>query len=436
MNTKTFFFNEATTKSNILSLLHHTTQSVEQQIDTITKMTSGNKIGYFQFLNDNIYYKFYIMPKIYQIKEGECNHCELYKKEFISFLKHYYSLVAKYNIQKYTDGLGGNISDLGFNSANEKNNFSYANITDIDDFVVHNYSESLKILEHFFIKHKKQILIEQEFKSQSIKNKLNIKKNLLNPDKSFVYQTKQIPMVYSKIALITTIVLNEFLNKKLRKFSNVSKASVLKKEVNKLSVILKKRLSHNPFKFNLKDLLSRKTSKLFEKDNSYKLVYKSLLKLASKEHYYNGDMYQKLIKEEETVSLFFQPEKLYEWIVYDKLLQSNKFDKVFKDDKDDIKENYFLEPSINNKKYISKPDILVQKNDILYPVDAKWKILNTKNNPFDNDVAKLRRDAKIRNSNKGYLVYPKSISSSLEFDKEYNYSFDNDFKFELKMITI
>jgi len=435
MNNKTFFFNENTKKDVIKKHFKKKSNLVNNYIETITKMVSGNKIGYFQFLADSIFYKFYIMPKIYKVNEGECNGCEEYKKEFINFFKHYYRLINVYNINNYTDKLGGNISDLGYKSNSKKNMFAYADVEDIDDFIIHNYMDALRVLQNFFTKHKKQMFLEQEFKSQSIKHKLNLKKNILNPDKSYIHQTKKTPLIYSDIALISTVVLKEFLNKKIRNFSNTYKALQIKKELNQLSSFLKKRFPDNKQDFNIKDLLSRGISKKFEKNNDYRNVYKALLKLASKEHYYNGDTFLELEKEENTISLFFQPEKLYEWIVYDILVKNNEFEEVLKDEKDNIVKHYFLEPSIT-KKYESLPDLIVKKDNKIYPMDAKWKILNKKTSSFDNDLFKLRRDAMIRGSNKGYLVYPKSENTDFSFDKEYNYSFDKEFKFELKIINI
>ena len=184
-------------------------------------MKSGNKIGYFQFLEDNTYFKIYIMPKIYLVDDGENNEDEINKKKFITFLNNYYKLIAKYDISKYSNELDGNISDLNYQSTKDKNTNPTLLLDDIEDFIVHNYEDSLKILESFFIKHKQNISLEEEFKSQSVKNKLNVKKNLLSLDKSYVHQLKNITVLYSTISTITIIVLRNFLNKKVKNFLDV-----------------------------------------------------------------------------------------------------------------------------------------------------------------------------------------------------------------------
>jgi len=210
MITRTFFFNENSKKSNILKIIGNVSDELKEYIETITKMKSGNKIGYFQFQYEENYFKLYIMPKIYRLEEQECNdgNCEEYKKQFIGFFKHYYRLVAKYDISKYSDELDGNISDLSYNSEDKARELASDSVEDVDDFIVHNYNDSLSVIESFFTKHKKQILIEQKFQSQSIQSKLNIRKNITEVNKSNIHQIKKIPMIYSNIAVVAMEVLN------------------------------------------------------------------------------------------------------------------------------------------------------------------------------------------------------------------------------------
>jgi len=435
--TRTFFFNENSKSSTIKSILGNVDTELEKYIDTITKMKSGNKIGYFQFQYNSDYYKFYIMPKIYKIEEKECNNCITYEEQFIRFFKHYYRLVGKYDIEKYSDELDGNISDLSYNSQESAKELA-TDAESVDDFIVHNYNDSLAVIERFFTKHKKQILVEQDFQSQSIKSKLNIRRNMIEPNKSSVHQTRKVPMIYSNIAVIAMEVLHHFIDTKVRSFSDTNGSRELKRKANKIQNTLKQKFSNNhDLTFKVSELLQRKISKLFEKNHEYKAVYKALLKLTGKEHYYNGDVYREIQKEDEMISIFFQPEKLYEWILYDELVESGEFEEVLKDGKNDIKKPFELIPTYDGqKKYSSEPDLVVVKYDKEYPVDAKWKILKTKNAAFDNDIAKLRRDAKIRGVNKGYLIYPKiDESSKFQLDTEYKYDFD-DFVFELRVVNV
>lgn len=445
MNTRTFFFNENSKKSKINELLGKSAKGLEEYIKIITSMQSGNKIGYFQFLYKDTYYKFYIMPKIHKVEEGECNNCPEYQKQFIKFFKHYYHLVGKYDINKYANELEGNISDLSYKSEESAKELASDDITDVDDFIVHNYDDSLAVIESFFTKHKKQILVEQKFESQSIQSKLDIRRNIIEPNKSNLHQTKNVPMIYSNIAVIAIEILKYFINMKVRNFSATTKSEVLKRRANKIQNSLKQKFPNNhDLTFKIKEILLQNTSKLFEKNNEYKLVYKALLKLTGKEHYYNGDVCREIQKEDEMISIFFQPEKLYEWIVYDKLVESKEFDEVLKDDKDYKKEDYFLNPIGENTniispiKGISKPDLIGIKNGIKYIIDAKWKILpkNKSDYPIESDILKLRRDAKIKKTNKGYLIYPhREKGCEFQLKTKYSYSYD-DFIFELRVVNV
>ena len=341
------------------------------------------------------------MPKIYKVDEGECNDCKEYQEQFINFFKHYYRLVGKYDIDKYSDELEGNISDLSYRSEESAKELASDNITDVDDFIVHNYDDSLAVIESFFTKHKKQILVEQKFQSQSIQSKLDIRRNIIEPNKSNVHQTKKVPMIYSNIAVVAIEVLKYFVNTKIKNFSATTKSEALKKRANKIQNSLKQKFPNSyDLTFKIKEILLQKTSKLFKKNNEYKLVYKALLKLTGKEHYYNGDVQREIRKEDEMISIFFQPEKLYEWIVYDELVTNKLFDydEVLKDGKDDVK--------------------------------LPFKLVS------DYDIAKLRRDAKIRGVNKGYLIYPKiDESSKFQLNTVYKYDFD-DFLFELRIVNV
>ena len=121
MISRTFFFNENAKNKIILDSIKTTNQKIKEHTKTNTKIKSRNKIGYFQFLEDNTYFKIYIMPKIYLVDDGENNEDEINKKRFITFLNNYYKLIAKYDISKYSNELDGNISDLNYQSTKDKN---------------------------------------------------------------------------------------------------------------------------------------------------------------------------------------------------------------------------------------------------------------------------------------------------------------------------
>ncbi len=443
MNTRIFFFNENSTQSKIKSLLGNISDEVEKYIKIITDKQYNNKIGYFQFKHEDTYYKIYIMPKIYKVEEKECDTCYEYQKKFINFFKHYYRLVHKYDIDKYSNELNGNISDLSYKSEDSAKKLASDEVNDIDDFIVHNYMDSLRVIESFFTKYKNQILEEQKVQSQSILHQLDTKKNIMELNKSNIHQIKKVSKIYSDLAFITMEVLKNFINTKIENFSSTAKSRELTLKANQIQISLKSKFSKNSSNsFKIKELLLHKTSKKFKKNSEYKILYKALLKLVGKEHYYGGDVYREIQKEDEMISIFFQPEYLYEWIVYDELLKSNEFDDILKNDKDVLPIQYSFVPKIQNNKngnYDSKPDLIAVNKGENYPVDAKWKILpkNQSKYQIEVDILKLRRDAMIRKVNKGYLIYPKiEDNSKFKLNTEYRYSYDKDFIFELRVINV
>jgi len=437
METRTFFFNENEKKGKIYKLIGVTNQTVKKYVDVIAKKVHNNKIGYFQFFEKDmeIYYKIYIMPKIYKVSEEEHFSCVDCQQKFIDFFKHYYRLLSKgYDINRFS--LGGNISDLSYRSTDKVKELASDNTKDIDDFIVHNYQDALFVIESFFTKHKKQILVEQKFQSQFIQSKLDIRRNIVEANKSNIHQIRKKSILLSNIALITIEVLKYFINHKIKNFNATTKRDELKKDTNKIYKSIKVKFSKNyDFSFKIREILLPRIYQEFTNNDENKNLYKALLKLVGKEHYYRDNSKKEIFKEEDMVSIFFEPDMLYEWIIYDELIESKEFDEVLKDGKDNVKLPFKLVPAYDaTKTYSSKPDLVIVKNGKQYPVDAKWKILNTKDAPFDNDIAKLRRDAKIRGVNKGYLIYPKiDEDSKFQLNIEYKYDFD-DFIFELRVV--
>ena len=445
IETKTIFLNENDTKEKIYSFIDVAKKNISKYINIITHKQSQNRIGYYQFFDKdtNMYYKFYVMPKIYKVEDDERYNCDECEKKFIHFLAQYYHLVRKYNIPLSDDKerLGGNITDLSYRSKESAKKLSSA--ISIDDFIVHKYNDFLLVLETFFNKHKQKQFIKKSFHEQALKGKIDIRKSIIDPNKSNIHQSKNIEKIYSDIAIISIVVLRYFINNKIKNFIKSEEVDDLKKVANQLINLLKKKFPSNDFRFKINELLLSKTIKKFEKDDEYKTVYTALLKLAGKEHFYKGNLRREIKKEENMIALFFRPENLYEWIVYDELLKSKEFDKVLKIDKDYKEEDYFLEPVDENNKGFrqqrgSNPDLIGIKDEEQYIIDAKWKILPKKmsNYPIEADLLKLRRDAKIKGAQKGYLIYPQIEDGCIfQLNMEYKYSYD-DFIFELRVINV
>ena len=95
---------------------------------------------------------------------------------------------------------------------------------------------------------------------------------------------------------------------------------------------------------------------------------------------------------------FFRPEDLYEWMVYDKLIQEYGKEAV------EMKSVYKYK--IADKERNAEPDFVVTYKSEIIVIDAKWKVLKSKTNISFDDVVKLWRDRLLTEATKAVLNYP------------------------------
>jgi hypothetical protein len=390
--------------------LEYDTQKV-QHLRFISNKQSNNYIGYYQFKSQGTYYKFYILPKTTP-KTDDANQN---KKNFINLLKTYYELKVKYKEIKAEEILD-NVIDFSFDDKRERQNSD-----DVADFINYKYQDALNVIESFFKKHNHSILKEISFISQSIKDRLDLGKNIVELDKSKVHQTKKRAFIYSKYAVITMECLDYFLKKSLTKST--------KSKVNKINSKLNNRYKiKDKFSFKVKQITSKKITKYF-KTNEQQQLYSALLQLVGVENYFENNISKNIIKLHNQHSLFFRPEKLYEWIVYDKLLQMYPQYEIYKDS---FGNGTCKQYSLAGIQRDSQPDFILQKDDEIIVADAKWKVLESKSSISFEDVAKLRRDTLLNNGTKSFLIYP-----DMSFDSgEFQMSFNDKEKFNFTLLLI
>lgn len=146
----------------------------------------------------------------------------------------------------------------------------------------------------------------------------------------------------------------------------------------------------------------------------------ALLKLLGTENYFEDNNTKEVFKLHNQHSLFFRPEKLFEWVVYDRLIEK-------------YGENCITRELYTGKNYVinettreSTVDFVVHSGNEIIVIDAKWKILESVKKIAFEDIAKLRRDVLLHNATKAILIYPQ-----IEFDeREMKLSID-DFCFEI-----
>jgi hypothetical protein len=367
----------------------------------ISSKQSNNYIGYYQFKTDDTYYKLYVLPKTAPRVEDVNEN----KKSFINLLKIYFKLKGKYP-QIETKEIFDNIIDFGFDNKKD-----YENSDDIEYFIEYKYLHALNIINDFFRKHNRSILKEVDFISQSVKHKLHLSKNILELDKTKIHQTKKIPFTYSKFAIITIACLKYFLKKDIDKRTK----SITKKLLLRLNHKYK---MDNIFNFTISQVTNKKTTKLF-KTNEQKELYTSLMNLIGIENYFEDTKSQNIFKLHHQHSIFFRPEKLYEWIVYDYIKEKYTELEV----KKEPNKEYIVKKASIERKIGSYPDIVVSDNEKtkLYIIDAKWKVLGDQL-PDQADILKLKRDCEVRRTDGreiyAILIYPQQ-NSDLQFYEEY-----------------
>lgn len=430
MNSITIYIGE---NENIFEYLDNLNIELDRQsrsnIYSISRKSNNNYIGYYQFRAGESYYKIFVLPKLFST---ENNTKEILQVQFLEFLKQYYRLKIKYGDKLSTKSINGNITDIsiGENSIEE--------CTSVEDFMHYKYMDALQTVKKFFQKHKRLKYINKAYSSQSIRHKIDLVKNIRSLDKSIVHQTKKNPVSYSTLASIALSVLKVFRRQKL---ASINPSLSLTEDLSSLTVsninVLNKRFTFDKkFSISIRELTAHKTLKLFSKNTEHKRLYDALLVLSGKEHFGDGsDRAEKQNKINNMISIFFNPADLFEWIVYDQLATEYP-SKVLKDGLDtESKKDYYLCNRSSDIKIIksSEPDFIIkQDNDTDIVVDAKWKIPKSFSKIHYEDVAKLKRDCKLRGTTKAILIYP-------ELPEGYKgaWHFDDDlFTFKLQVCSV
>jgi len=380
----------------------------------ISQKANNNYIGYYQFLKDEVYYKIYILPKTTPKVDSE----EINKKNFINLLSKYYELKNRYSSINF-EKRNKNIVDFSLESEQEQSRSD-----ELDDFIVYKYNDALQTIENFFKKYKNSLVKEKKFYAQNIKHTFDLKRNILEVDKSKIHQRKKEPYLYSKLATISVEVLHHFLKHKSKN-----------REAKKLKNRIEAKYNSDNYGFKVKEISSKKVLKLF-KNSDEKELYLAFLALLGVESYFEDNIYKEILKLHNQHAHFFRPEKLFEWKVYDYLLKSAEFTELYYEGlhAEETKEEFYLETEEHKVRYKSNPDLIGKKDNEIFIIDAKWKILDE---PNEQDIQKLARDAKVRGCSKGILIYPQQKKNSkFRLNNLYCYRYDKSFSFELRVIDI
>jgi len=378
------------------------TKVFEYRLAHLFNRVYNNYVGYYIFKQDNKIYKLIVLPKT--IKKSDQA-----EREFVNYLLHYYCLNSIYNFDEEKQ-ISNSLLSLAFEKNSEENNSHHP----LDEFELYKYKNILEEIEKFFKRHKNYKQIQKDYVSQSIKYKLNLKRNMI--DKTKIHQTQKEDVVYSIMATITFNALKLFLAHKLEHLEASYKIE-LAQETNRLkNFLLKKYNIDKGYKLTLANLQGFKIEKTFSKTDESKQLLVSIKSLFGFEQMYKDNIVSIENRYDlETTSLFINPINFYEWYVYDILKKSADdkkrtilFDKI----DSQTTTSYELKDENSQVYKKSQPDYIIvdEEKKVKVVIDAKWKNIEKLNDISSSDYLKLQFDSSLLKKDsydiKSCFVYP------------------------------
>ena len=405
------------------------TSKFEHHFINLFNKMYNNEVGYYIFEQDEQIYKIIILPKTIDEKSPTA------QKEFVNYLLHYHRVNNKYKFDT-TKQIANSLLSLAFEENNQDENNSH---NPIEEFEYYKYKSILESIEVFFKRHKNYKKVQVDYKSQDIKYKLNLSKNIKELDKTKIHQTQSIEMMYSQIATITNGALKLFAKRRIDIIKDAEYKKLLVQETKKvISFIDKKYPIDKNYKFSLSKLNNSKTTKAYSKKSDTKILLVDIKSLFGFEQMYeDNNLYVNNRYDLTTTSFFIDPILFYEWYVYDILkdfASTNNYKILFDKDKDNktiIKYELVSQKFEKDKDRTSNPDYILidEEKKIKIVLDAKWKNIEKLGDIKSSDFLKLKHDASLfENSYKTipYLIYPNYLSNEdkISISKDDNQAFN------------
>ena len=430
------------------------------EFEKVFNKAYNSQVGYFFFENGGRYYKIFILPKHIAFPFIE-DKSEEAIKNFINYITLYYKLRSKYPDYNAGESIKG-IKEVSFDTFDDKKADS------LEKFHYFKYLYVIKGIENFFRQHKSYTREKKDYRSQTIKHRLNLQKNIRELDKTKIHQEKIEDVVYSRMATVAYGAIKLFARRKINFLfqSEVSKVlgDELHAKTSSLQYFLQKKFRvDNGNTTTLSKLVSLRTQKSFSKREVHKELYYNILSLFGVENFFENSE-NRDVNRIESESLFFDPALMYEWYVYDWLKQDYcRIKSLFGVEPDDIylrmKENeklYFLKDKHGQKmsERSSIPDIVIafDSSKKYIVVDAKWKILEKiysteidgaggekkkKEKTLNmSDVLKLERDYRVYGASNAFLVFQQLPENLKNTEIVVHYSDDDSFSFGLVEVGI
>jgi len=398
------------------------TEVFEHRLSELFNRVYNNEVGYYVFRQDDIVYKMIVLPKTIEPSASA-------EKEFVDYLLHYYRIKNIYKLDKERN-ISASLLQLAFESNKSQENSHRV----LEEFQSYKYIAILQDIESFFKRHKDSKRIEVNFVSQSVKHKLNLKRNIKELDKTKIHQTQSKDVAFSMLATVTYNALKLFISRKYSK----RYGTLLLQEVKKLQgVLLKKYNIERGYKLSFSGLQSIKTTKLFSKTQETRQLLVDIKSLFGFEQMYRDDDISIEYRQDlTTTSFFINPNDFYEWFVYDILKKyADTNGKVIEFDK---QEGTATKYKLNGKSKSSNPDYILtdEESKIKIIIDAKWKNIKEFTDVKSSDYLKLKFDTFLWEERgygvSSYLVYP---YINIE-DRRFNMTLDEKSIFDFNILEI
>ena len=420
-------------------------RDIKNALDVISKKAANNKVGLARFAysdhnHQRNYCEIYVLPKIFA--KTDSSSAEQIQR-FNNYVAHYFRLWQKYpqykNYFELPKALGSLVNPLLANGGMSAN-----------DLLLVCYLTPLQEIHQFFAQHRAEIKRSVNLAHQAVRYKLDLRRNVIEVNKSHIHQIKHEQLYYSTLAALAFAVLAKFELKikhlsQMYAYGELSKhvLNILSHEILKLRQLLKSKFKPELQSISLALLQQQKVRKLFTSPTEQKLWRNLLFLLCSMGNKDEIGSAAQVSQDTELMMLFFAPETFYELICYDDC--AAQYGNAQVRFKDETFLNHQVLSVVDGNQVAtlkSQPDIVVETEDETLIIDAKWKILES----FDfTDVAKLQRDylvyrktnpekAKITN----ILCYPKVKQKCTEYiDHAYKLDYDSSgFQFVIKQYMI
>ena len=377
---------------------------------SIFQKVYNNKVGYFIFKNDENFFNIFILPKHLSPSKDKDSELKVIQY-FIEYLKIHYKLKSKY--KKY-------FNETSIKSALEltfESNHPFCNAQDIEQIIFYRYEYFLLHIKQFFNQHKSTQRELIPYSSQTIRYQFDLTKNIVELDKTKIHQKKDKDFIYSEIANIAYAAIKLFMNTKLDLMDeNITNKNNLIKLSKQIQLLLRRRFNvSSSNRITLSKLISNQSRKYFKKKAKFLILYENILALFGIENILDENTKKNITRNLHSETFVLDPSLLYEWYVYDTLKDLSSTTRenfsVFFDKQEGTGKTYKLSGDKNRTNISSNPDFILQKDENIYIIDAKWKVIDDANIDL-NDMLKLKRDVEVRNL--GSNVYAGLIYCSID----------------------